>query len=87
MNSTHKVVVCPDSFKGSISSVLAGLAVAKGIRASKNFGRYCENAGNGKTDIICLPVADGGEGTLDALISVNGGDGFCQRLRNRTARQ
>ncbi len=76
MNSTHKVVVCPDSFKGSISSVLAGLAVAKGIRASKNFGRYCENAGNGKTDIICLPVADGGEGTLDALISVNGGDGF-----------
>lgn len=76
MKSTHKVIVCPDSFKGSISSALAGLAVAKGIRASKSFGRYCGSAENGKTDIICLPVADGGEGTLDALISDNGGGRF-----------
>lgn len=76
MKSTHKVVVCPDSFKGSISSALAGFAVAKGIKASKYFGRYCEGAENGKTDIVCLPVADGGEGTLDALISDNGSDRF-----------
>ncbi len=53
----HKIVVCPDSFKGSISAQDAAWSIAKGLCASFD----CET--------VCLPIADGGEGTLDALVT------------------
>lgn len=51
---TDRFVVAPDSFKGTMSSSEAGAALAAGIRAA-----------GASADIV--PVADGGEGTLDAL--------------------
>jgi len=48
----RKIVVCPDSFKGSISSADACAAMERGLAD-------CE--------VIKIPIADGGEGTLDAL--------------------
>lgn len=51
-----KVVVAMDSFKGSLTSLEAGNAVKRGIL------RSCPDA-----DVIVLPLADGGEGTIDAL--------------------
>ena len=69
-----KVVVAMDSFKGSLTSLEAGNAVKRGIL------RLCPDA-----DVIVLPLADGGEGTIDALapyingitktMSVTGPDG------------
>ena len=53
-----KAVIAMDSFKGSISSIEAGNAVAEGIR------RVYPDA-----DTIIKPVADGGEGTVEALVS------------------
>lgn len=53
-----KAVIAMDSFKGSISSIEAGNAVAEGIR------RVFPEA-----DTIIKPVADGGEGTVEALVS------------------
>jgi glycerate kinase len=53
-----KAVIAMDSFKGSISSIEAGNAVAEGIR------RVFPDA-----DAMIKPVADGGEGTVDALVS------------------
>ena len=53
-----KAVIAMDSFKGSISSIEAGNAVAEGIR------RVFPDA-----ETIIKPVADGGEGTVDALVS------------------
>ena len=53
-----KTVIAMDSFKGSISSLEAGNAVSAGIR------RVFSDA-----DIIIKPVADGGEGTTEALVS------------------
>ncbi|XBH20239.1 glycerate kinase [Jonesiaceae bacterium BS-20] len=50
-----QVVVALDSFKGSVSSVDAGLAVAKGVRAVYP-----------GAEVTVLPIADGGEGTLEA---------------------
>lgn len=50
-----KVVVALDSFKGSVSSADAGLAVAKGVRTARP-----------DADVTVLPIADGGEGTLEA---------------------
>ena len=51
-----KIVIAIDSFKGSLSSTEAGSAAAKGIR------RVIPDA-----EISVFPVADGGEGTAEAL--------------------
>ena len=53
-----KVVTVIDSFKGSLSSIEAGYAVADGVHA------VYPNA-----EVIVRPLADGGEGTVDALIA------------------
>ncbi|PWW05268.1 glycerate kinase [Paenibacillus cellulosilyticus] len=57
-----KVVIAIDSFKGSISSIEAGTAAAAGVRD------VFEEA-----EIITVPLADGGEGTVDALIRAASG--------------
>ena len=58
-----KAVIAMDSFKGSISSIEAGNAVSEGIR------RVFPDA-----DTIIKPVADGGEGTVEALVSGMNGE-------------
>ena len=52
-----KVVVAIDSFKGSLTSIEGGNAVADGIK------RVYPDA-----EIFVRPIADGGEGTVDALV-------------------
>ena len=53
-----KIVIAMDSFKGSLSSMEAGNAAAEGIK------RVFPDA-----DTVVSPVADGGEGTVEALVS------------------
>jgi glycerate 2-kinase len=55
------VLVAPDSFKGSFSAREVAAAIARGLRDA---GREAEE----------LPVADGGEGTMDALVRTLGGE-------------
>lgn len=57
-----KIVIAIDSFKGSLSSLEAGSAISEGIQ--KVFP---------KAKTYIRPVADGGEGTVDALIDGMGG--------------
>jgi glycerate kinase len=57
-----KIVIAPDSFKGSLSSSMAADAIEEGIR------RFLPNAVTVK-----VPIADGGEGTLDSLLTSAGG--------------
>ncbi|MGI5838081.1 MAG: glycerate kinase [bacterium] len=57
-----RILVAPDSFKGSLSAAAAAGAIAAGIR------RVWPTAA-----IEELPLADGGEGTVDALIAATGG--------------
>lgn len=52
-----KVVVAIDSFKGSLSSMEAGQAIAEGVK------RVHQNA-----EVVVRPLADGGEGTVEALV-------------------
>lgn len=52
------VVVAPDSFKGSLSATEVAQAVAAGVRDAAPDAR-----------ITCLTMADGGEGTLQALLT------------------
>jgi glycerate kinase len=52
-----------DSFKGSLTSLEAGYAVRRGIL------RACPDA-----EVDVLPLADGGEGTLESIAPVIGGE-------------
>lgn len=58
-----KVVIAIDSLKGSLSSMEAGMAIKDGILAAKP-----------DADVIVKPLADGGEGTTDALIEGMNGE-------------
>lgn len=58
----HKVVVASDSFKGCLRSDQVAAAVAEGL----------QNALPG-CDVVKLTVGDGGEGTMEALLSAMGG--------------
>jgi glycerate kinase len=51
-----KIIVAPDSFKGSISSIGVCEAVEKGIKEVFPDAR-----------VVLLPIADGGEGTVDSF--------------------
>jgi glycerate kinase len=58
----HKVVVASDSFKGCLSSWQVADAVEKGIHDAMP-----------GCDVVKLAVADGGEGSMDALMTTLGG--------------
>ena len=57
----RRVLLAIDSFKGSVSSARAESAVAEGVR------RVWPDA-----QVSALPLADGGEGTLDAVAACGG---------------
>lgn len=57
-----KIVVAADSFKGSLTSAELAEAVETGVRAVYP-----------QSEVIKVPVADGGEGTVQALVDGTGG--------------
>src|SRR5438105_3203295 len=58
-----RIVITPQSLKGSLTAAEAGLAIAEGARVA-----YPE------AEIDIVPVADGGEGTVQALVDATGGE-------------
>ena len=75
-----KVVVAIDSFKGSLSSMEAGQAIAEGVKRvyqsaevvvrplAEGVKRVYQSA-----EVVVRPLADGGEGTVEALVEGMGG--------------
>lgn len=61
MKRTPVIVIAPDSFKGSLNAYDAADAMKSGVL------RAVPHA-----EVRLCPMADGGEGTLDALLSVGG---------------
>ena len=58
-----KIVVAPDSFKGSLTAIEVSDAIEQGIREIFP-----------EAEIIKIPMADGGEGTVQCLINAAGGE-------------
>jgi glycerate kinase len=58
-----KVVVAPNAFKGSLTATQAAHAIALGVRDVFP-----------KADVVEVPVADGGDGTVEALVSALHGE-------------
>ena len=70
-----KIVIAPDSFKGSLTAVEACAALREGAR--RVFPA---------SEIVSLPLADGGEGTLDALLGGARGLVKTRRVRDPLGR-
>ncbi len=54
----NRILIAPDKFKGSLTATQVAAAVARGI---------CDCAPD--VEVRCLPVADGGDGTLEAAVA------------------
>ena len=57
-----RIIVAPDSFKGSVSAVCTANAMEKGIKEVFP-----------EAEVIKIPIADGGEGTVEALVEATNG--------------
>ena len=57
-----RVIVAPDKFRGSLTAAEAARAIARGVSAAAPASR-----------VDVAPMADGGEGTVDALVAATGG--------------
>ena len=66
----RRIVVAPNAFKGSLSALEAAEAIRDGIQA------VIKDA-----DIVLVPIADGGDGTVDALVAATGGEDRVLRVR------
>jgi glycerate kinase len=58
-----KIIIAPDSFKGSLTAVEAASAINKGI-----INAFAE------AETVQLPIGDGGEGTMETLVAATGGE-------------
>ncbi|NEU30127.1 glycerate kinase [bacterium LRH843] len=65
-----KIIIAPDSFKGSVSAMEAALAIEKGIK------NYLP-----KAETVLIPVADGGEGTMDSLVDATAGKKIAAQVK------
>lgn len=65
------ILVAPDSFKGTYSAAEVAAAIARGVRA-------------GGAEALEMPVADGGEGTLEAILAAKDGEERRDRVSGPT---
>src|SRR6202012_3426393 len=56
---TMRILIAPDKFKGSLPAVRVAAAVAAGLSAAASAGMQ----------LTTMPVADGGDGTVDAAVA------------------
>jgi glycerate kinase len=65
-----RVVCAPNAFKGTLTAAAAAAAMARGVRRSLP-----------DAEILEVPVADGGDGTLDVLLAAAGRDARVDQVR------
>ncbi|WP_158734809.1 glycerate kinase [Alteribacillus sp. YIM 98480] len=58
-----KIVIAPDSFKGSLSAIQAAESIKRGI-----------NNVSPDLETVLVPCADGGEGTMETIVKASGGE-------------
>jgi glycerate kinase len=65
-----RIVIAPNAFKGSLSALEASEAIGEGVRAAA-----------ADADLVLVPIADGGDGTVDALVAATQGERRTVRVR------
>jgi len=76
MNCSKKIIIAPDSFKGALTSIQVADIIAEEIIAAFP-----------DSNIIKMPIADGGEGSVDTIIVAMGGEVYTAEVRSADDRQ
>jgi glycerate kinase len=71
-----KIVIAPDSYKESLSAMEVANAIEAGFREIYPNAEY-----------VKMPVADGGEGTVDAMVAATGGHKISVSVTGPTGKQ
>src|SRR5690606_25950047 len=66
-----RVVVAPDSVKESLSAAEVAAAIARGVQLASP-----------DAHVVCVPMADGGEGSVDAVVAATGGHRHTAKVLN-----
>jgi glycerate 2-kinase len=64
-----KIIIAPQGFKGSLKAYEAAEAMARGVKAARP-----------DAEIVLLPISDGGEGTVRAMVTATGGRMFTAKV-------
>ena len=75
-------LLAPDSFKGALSATQVCAALERGIRRAFSNAASGANASTRTLQITAIPLADGGEGTVEAFHRGAGGTLQSARVRN-----
>ncbi|WP_290787039.1 glycerate kinase [Halomonas sp.] len=70
-----KILICPDSFKDALPAAAAAHAIACGVRRLK-----------AEIELVECPLADGGEGSLEALLAATGAERRTATVQNALGR-
>jgi len=65
-----RLIAAPNPYKGSLGAPAAAAAIARGVRDALP-----------GAEVVEVPVADGGEGTVEALVAARGGELVTARVR------
>ena len=65
-----RIVIAPNAFKGSLSALEAADAIAEGVRVAL-----------ADAELVLVPIADGGDGTVEALVAATQGERRTLRVR------
>lgn len=65
-----RIVIAPNAFKGSLSALEAADAIAEGVRVAAP-----------DAELVLVPIADGGDGTVEALVAATQGERRTLRVR------
>src|SRR2546425_3712434 len=65
-----RIVIAPNAFKGSLSALEAANAIGEGVRIAAP-----------DAELVLVPIADGGDGTVDALVQATQGERRTRRVR------
>ncbi|MDQ6714076.1 MAG: glycerate kinase [Candidatus Dormibacteraeota bacterium] len=65
-----RIVIAPNAFKGSLTALEAAEAMGEGVRAAAS-----------DAELVLVPIADGGDGTVDALVAATKGERRTLRVR------
>ena len=76
MSRPNKIIIAPDSFKGGLSSQQVTDIIASVVADAFP-----------KCEIIKMPIADGGEGSVDTIIVSTGGEMYQTQVLSPDDRQ
>ena len=71
-----KIVIAPDSFKGTMSSIQVCESIEAGIKKARQ-----------DLAIVKAPIADGGEGTVDSFLTAIGGNKIKVKVKDPLFRE